>query len=123
MVTNFEEITEELSQEELEFVHLIVKSFLKYTKTNPIKAYEIVARFNAAMVSKELKMRMNEPRLRKFVNHIRSKAIIPIIATSRGYYVSFDQKEIEDQVRSLNERAASIRKCAMGLNNFIAPGP
>jgi hypothetical protein len=123
MVTNFEEHTAELSKDELELIPLLVTGFNNYGKDNPIKAPAVVARMNEYLKNTRFNVRMNEARLRKCVNHIRTKAIIPLIATSNGYYVSHDRQEIENQIRSLRERAASIKRCADGLANFIAQGP
>jgi hypothetical protein len=57
--------------------------------------------------------------LRKLVNHIRVKGILPIIATSQGYYVSYDKQDILDQINSLTQRANSILNSANGLRNFL----
>jgi hypothetical protein len=45
--------------------------------------------------------------------------IMPIIATSQGYYVSHDKQEILDQINSLTQRANSIMNSANGLKNFL----
>lgn len=108
MITNFEEITQELTDEELALVPTFIKSFSKYTKQNPIKAADIVSKWNQSGD----KVKMSQPRLRKICNHIRSNSLLPLIATSSGYYVSNDQAEIERQIKSLTERANSILKCA-----------
>jgi hypothetical protein len=42
-----------------------------------------------------------------------------LIATSQGYYVSYDAQEINAQIQSLVERANSILKSADGLKKFI----
>jgi hypothetical protein len=44
---------------------------------------------------------------------------LPLIATSQGYYVSYDKQEINAQIQSLVERANSILKSAEGLKKFI----
>lgn len=116
MITNFEEITIELTVDELSLVPVFVRSFQKYTKDNPIKASEIVKRWNS---SKSVKIKLSEPRLRKICNYIRSNSLLPLIATSNGYYVSYDKEDIEKQVKSLNERANSIINCAKGLNRYV----
>lgn len=114
MITNFEEITHELTDDELEIVPMFVKSFQKYTKENPIKAVDIVSRWNKSGGT----VKMSQPRLRKICNYIRSNSLLPLIATSSGYYVSNDRDEIEKQIKSLTERANSIMKCAEGLKRM-----
>jgi hypothetical protein len=44
--------------------------------------------------------------------------MLPLIATSDGYYVSYDKIEIEKQIQSLKERAESINRCANGMLVF-----
>lgn len=116
MITNFEDITTELNAQELLLVPVIASAFRKYTISNPIKAPDICNRFNA---SGKYSMTLTEPRLRKIVNYIRCKSIIPLIATSRGYYVSDDVDVIQSQINSLTERANSIMECVHGLKQFI----
>ncbi len=54
---------------------------------------------------------LNEARLRKVINHIRTKGIIPcLIATSSGYYIATEQKEMEDYIESLENRETAIRE-------------
>lgn len=117
MITNFEHLTTELNDKELAIVPSIIKAFKNYTKENPIKAPEIVTRYNANV--KKGAVLLNQPRLRKICNHIRSYGLLPLIATSKGYYVSYDKEEIKLQITSLRERANSIENCAMGMEEFL----
>jgi hypothetical protein len=116
MITNFEKHTEELTADELFMVAPICTAFKKYTKDNPIKSDEIVKRYNA----NKGKTVLTGARLRKIVNYIRANSLMPIIATSSGYYVSHDKEEILKQIKSLNERANSIINCANGLQKFVS---
>lgn len=113
MITNFEEVTCELSEYELRLVPVLIRGFETKTKANPIKAPEIIKSM------KGFGYKISEPRLRKICNHIRSNGLLPLIATSNGYYVSYDRDEIAAQIRSLRERADSINNCANGLTTFI----
>lgn len=117
MVTNFEEHTQNLSEKELAIIPRIILGFKRYSKDNPIKADEIVRKYNANLQKGAVKL--TQPRLRKICNHIRSYALLPLIATSKGYYVSYDKGEIKLQITSLLERARSIENCAIGLQEFI----
>jgi hypothetical protein len=121
MITNFEEITSDLTKDELKLISVLVYSFNKRTKDNPIKAPQIVQAMNNYLKERGEKLRLSEPRLRKLVNYIRVNGMIPLIATSNGYYVSYNRQEIVKQINSLNERATSIKACADGLNKFLAP--
>jgi len=116
MLTNFENITYELTEEELILVPDICEAFRKYTKDNPIKAPEICKRVND---NKLTKTKFTESRLRKICNYIRSNGMIPLIATSNGYYVDYSEEVLQSQIRSLKERASSIFRCAQGLEVFL----
>ena len=45
--------------------------------------------------------------------------MIPLIATSNGYYVDYSKETLEAQIKSLKERASSINRCAQGLETFL----
>ncbi len=119
MLTNFENITQELSDDELSLVPVLVAGFKRHDKNDPIKAPSIVVEMNKYLKNKGVKIKMTEVRLRKIVNHIRSNAIIPLCSTSKGYFCSSDPEEIKSNVQSLFERASSIRRCAEGLASLI----
>ena len=121
MVTNFETITEELSDDEVKLIPILISGFKTHYKVNPIKAPDIISAINAKRDTYNLKAKFTEPRLRKCCNYIRSNGLIPLIATSNGYYVSFDKEEISSQITSLIERSNSILKSAEGLKKFIEP--
>jgi hypothetical protein len=118
MINNFEDFTEELSPDELKLVAPLMNGLRTKTKEHTIKAPDIVKAMNI-FAEKNGLIKITEPRLRKLVNHIRVKGILPIIATSQGYYVSYDKQEILDQINSLTQRANSIIKSADGLRNFL----
>lgn len=115
MITNFEEITQELTADEMVLCRQIVLGLRTKTKDNPIKSDEIVNKMNQA----NPKNKLTGARLRKIINYIRSNGILPVIATSNGYYTSNDKSEIQKQILSLYQRARSIETCADGLKKFI----
>jgi len=118
-ITNFEQHTAELNKDELAMLQAVIDGFRKHGETNPIKAPVIVTQMNEYLSRKKSKLKMNEVRLRKFCNYIRSNSLLPLIATSDGYYVSDDHEKIRSQIKSLRERASSISKCADGLTAFL----
>jgi hypothetical protein len=119
MITNFEEFTNELSSDEMEILPIVVHGFRNYKKNNPIKAELIVTRMNEYLLARGYKTRMTQPRLRKMVNYIRTNGLIPLIATSQGYFTSDCKQTIQEQIKSLQERANSIQRCAAGLVKFL----
>jgi len=119
MITNFEEYTHELTSEEMEILQLVIHGFRAYKKSNPIKAELIVKRMNLYLENNGYKMRLTQPRLRKLVNYIRSNGLLPLIATSNGYFTTDCKQTIQEQIKSLQERANSIKRCASGLEKFL----
>jgi hypothetical protein len=115
MIDNFEELTYELTDVEKKMLPLLISGFKNYTIENPIKEPDIVSRFN----DRNTGLKLSGVRLRKIVNYIRSNGLLPLIATSKGYYVSYDKSIISSQIKSLRQRSFSINNCASGLEKFI----
>ena len=115
MITNFEDITYPLTDQEKKLVKIMINGLKKRIGIGPVKAYEIIEIIN----DKYPDIKFSGPRLRKLTNLIRSLSILPLIATSKGYYVSYDQDTIKSQIKSLEERADAILNSAKGLKKFI----
>lgn len=118
MITNFESITYELNEDELKHVNGLILALKLRTKESAIKAPEIVKSMNIFAERHNL-CKMTEARLRKCINFIRSNSLLPVIGTSIGYYCSYDEKELSDQIKSLTERANSIMDTVFGLNKIL----
>lgn len=116
MITNFEKETSPLTEEEQKYIKLVITGLSTKTKDNPIKSEEICKRLNEKY---NFGCKMTGARLRKITNFIRSEGILPVIATSNGYYCSYDKNEIIEQIQSLNERADAILRSANGLRKFL----
>jgi hypothetical protein len=119
MITNFENYTHELTDQELEILPIVIHGFRAYKKTNPIKSELIVTRMNQYLQYNGYKIKMTGPRLRKMVNYIRSNGLIPLIANSQGYFTSDCKQTILEQITSLQERANSIENAVQGLKKFL----
>lgn len=119
MITNFEKETEKLTDKEIKIVPYLVKGLQSKTAENPIKAPAIVKAMNEFLKDQNINIKMTEPMLRKCIGHIRRENILPIIGTSKGYFVSYDKTKIMEQIKSLNERAESMIATAKALKGFI----
>lgn len=119
MITNFEEITKDLSDEEKRALPQLILLFEQHSVRNPIKEPQVLIVLNTKLELLSIKIKISGPRLRKLCNLIRSNSIIPLIATSKGYYVSYSKKEIQRQIISLVERAEAILSSAEGLEIFL----
>ena len=115
MIKNFEQITKELTAQELALIPVLMSGFRNHGRENPILARDIVRSMNVHLKKYRDPINFTEARLRKCVNHMRTNAIMPLIATKNGYYVSYDSDEIYSQIQSLEERANSINRCVGGL--------
>lgn len=115
MIENFEQITKELTADEKKLIPLLIAGFKAHNLYNPIKAPEIVQKLNANLKRKAI----NEARLRKLTNFIRAKGLLPVIATSKGYYVSYQKETIQSQIRSLTDRAEAIMASVEGLKKWV----
>ncbi len=121
MLVNFEDITQELSDEEKEMIPILIRGFSLRSIDNPIKEPEVCSKINEYLLNNKqyLHLKLTGARLRKCVNYIRTNGLLPLIATSNGYFVSYDRSVIEKQILSLEQRARSIKTCADGLKKFI----
>lgn len=105
MITNFDSHTQELNEYEEKTLQPIVIRGLstKLGKSSAITNKKICATLT------EKGYEISDTRLRKIIHNIRANDLVPLlIATSKGYYVSSDEKEIRDYVQSLSERINSI---------------
>ena len=114
MIKTFEKFTFELTDKEKEILPLLINGFRFYNKNNPIKEPEIVKKFN----ERNGNLKLSGVRLRKLVNYIRVNSLLPLIATSKGYFVSYDKDVLDSQIKSLQQRANSINACADGLKSL-----
>ena len=115
MITGFELRTAPLTDDEKKLVPIIIKGLSQRTRKDlAITGSLICKRINATYGTK-----LSGPRLRKITNFLRSEGILPVIATSNGYYVSYDEKEIRTQIESLSQRRDAIDTAINGLKKFI----
>jgi hypothetical protein len=115
MITNFEELTPKLTSKEKSVLPFLVEILQTTSKQKPQKSNTI----RMLLYLKTLKQTdISQIQLRKLMNLLRKNAILPVIGTSRGYYVSTDPAEIEKQIISLCERANAILNAADGLHEM-----
>ena len=110
MVTNFENETHELTDQELNMVSTVKKILeLHVGKNNPVISDKIM---EDALHMYQINLGTGA-RVRKLINYIRVTGLIPnLAASSRGYWIETDLNELRKYVRSLRERASAIRTVA-----------
>lgn len=138
MITNFEQVTEDLTELEKEFMpevkNIIDLAFRDKTEISqerfvygpyrktPIKQKDLSDLINLKLIQKHgffCNFKINSVRLRKYFNYFRSNGILPLIATSDGCYISNDKQEIEKQIQSMEERARQILRASNGMKKFL----
>src|SRR6187399_3136288 len=117
-ITNFEDTTEALTEKELSALPYVIEGLKRCDKAQ--KSGEVCDLIDMIYAKEHGEpLLVTGVKLRKFVSYIRVNGLLPIIATSRGYFITEDQEEIKKQVKSLYERASQIKKAAQGMENFL----
>ena len=114
MITNFEAITAPLTKRQMEQLPKVI-SLLSQLK-EPVKSPEL-----CRMLTQFTGTKIHGATLRKYTNFIRSKRILPVIATSKGYYLSTDKAVILSQIESMCNRRAALTSAIDGLRKFLSP--
>jgi len=112
MITNFEDITEGLSTNENKIILPRLIELVKWRigRENAITNKKLVH------LLAQMGHDVQETSIRKMINQIRIHGLVGnLLATSKGYYVSNDSKEITKYILSLRERAAAINAVADAL--------
>lgn len=112
MIRGFEEYTQPLTEGMIMNVVPKVAALLKYRKG---------AEF--AITNKEIQrllrhdnITVSDTQVRAIINYIRTNHIVKsILASSKGYYIATDVRELEDYCRSLGQRMNAIGEVRKAL--------
>ncbi len=113
MIAGFNEETKPLTDYERDVLLPVIVSGLrtKHGKRNAVTNSFIIKRMNAASY------KLDAPRLRKIINHIRTNDLIPgLIATSDGYFQAQDEDELIAYEDSLKGREDAIRAVRIAIS-------
>lgn len=119
MITNFEQHTCDLTTSELALTEDIKDAFISCLTAHPQKSDVVEYKINCHLYERRELYKMTATKLRKWCNRFRSTGSLPILASSEGYFLTYDKDEIGKQVKSLRERANSINAAAEGLERFL----
>lgn len=114
MIEGFEKETSPLNDEEKKLIPILIKGLANKDSKDKAMIGKEICRIITLKYSK-----LTEPRLRKITNFLRSEKILPVIATSNGYYVSYDKKEIKKQINSLEQRIEAMQTAVNGLKKWL----
>lgn len=111
MIKGFEEQTQPLTEYEEKILTPVVARGLerKIGSDSAVTNSYIVDRLRP-------RYKVDGPRLRKVINHIRVNGIVPgLIATKTGYYVATTAEEIDSYAESLKGREDAIRSVRLSI--------
>ncbi len=117
MLKGFEIETAPLSEyEEKVLLPVMVRGLHnKFGKGMAVKNGYICDRLKAAGYD------ITEARVRKLISYIRINGLVPrLMASSAGYYISNDRKELADYIGSLKGRELAIRAVREALEEQVA---
>ena len=106
MITGFDKETAPLTEyEERTLLPVMVRSLaVKRGRASAVTSAYICDKLRAKGYD------INGARVRKLINHIRVKGLVPrLIATSDGYYIATDNREMAGYIDSLKGREQAIR--------------
>lgn len=115
MIKGFEDITAVLTEDEMLLVRPMVNSFSKRIgKERAVTSKEIIdAIYNAYNI------KLTGAKVRKYVNYIRHHHLPNLVATSNGYYLTNDYRELKEYYESLDGRESAIRAVKLNLKKYI----
>lgn len=114
MIRNFEKITCNLTEEELQIAQSVMKGLKKFIgKPNAIAGSKMCSGFN-----NNTDHRMEGVKLRKIINHLRNQGE-PICSSSKGYFYPANVQEIKDTCISIQQRVDSQIQVINQLSNHI----
>lgn len=112
MIKGFSNETSPLNDYQLRVLLPVILAGLKdkQGKRNAVTNGYIIGRL------KQQGYRIDAPRLRKVINHIRTNDLIPgLIATSEGYFLAEDEQELMDYEDSLRGREEAIKAVRLAI--------
>ena len=114
MITNFETITQELTEVQKQQANILASILRTTSKKHQFKNKEL-----AFIMFIKHDIKCNAIQVRKMINHIRSSGTLPVIGTSKGYYISFDQDDIKKAIQGQEERIRQQQRAVNGMKKFI----
>lgn len=116
MLPGFEDITFSLTESEMQWAVQIANGLSKRIgPENAITSDEIIKSY-----LEKRSVKLTGPRIRKIVNYIRMHDMVPcLVASSKGYYVTNDPKDLQRYAASLTGRAQAIQALILNVERDI----
>lgn len=115
MLTGFEEIQSDLTDDEKAFARWLVPNLAKHIG----KEMSITNKTIRERLEKMGKGTYSDAFIRRIIHFIRvENLVMGLIATSRGYYVVSNASELKDYIESLEQRENQIRQIRIKAQQY-----
>lgn len=109
MINGFTKETEPLTDLERRLVQPFCNGLKKHVGANNA----VTSKQMIVGIRKTMKVKVNDARVRKIINHIRMNGLVKnLVASSKGYYVENNIHNLKQYIISLEQRAQSIQAVA-----------
>ena len=113
MIQGFTEQTEPLTEYEEQ---TLLPQLVRGLRTKIGKSMSVTNKAIIEGMKKNLGLSISDARVRKLINHIRTKDLVPcLIATSSGYYIAETEQELKEYEESLLGREEAIRNVRLSI--------
>ena len=113
MINGFSEQTEPLTEYEEQ---TLLPQLVRGLRTKIGKSMSVTNKAIIEGMKKNLGLSISDARVRKLINHIRTKDLVPcLIATSNGYYIAETEQELKEYEESLLGREEAIRNVRLSI--------
>ena len=107
-ITTFEIITKPIKAADKQTA---ITLFSKIQPSKRIITTDLIIKYFALVHN----IKLTPSKVRAMIHYLRTEHHAPIIGTSKGYHMAKNQAELNDQIKSLEQRARSIQFVADAL--------
>lgn len=117
MLNGFEDVTYDLTDDELAMVPVIAKGLERYVgKANAVTNADM-----CAGIERTKDVKITSPRMRKLIGYIRDKRIVKrLCASSNGYYIAATRDELKSYIESREQRQREIARGTRALGRDLS---
>jgi len=90
----------------------VVKILSRTSPKSPIKCQDLLEYINKRRFILNY---LVDSELREIIHTIRKQGVLPVISNHTGYYVSYEEEEIQKTYDSLMKRSFAIQEAAVAL--------
>jgi hypothetical protein len=129
MVTGFEELTYSLSAfEKSRILPIVLKGWRDKEENHIVQMKDMIKGLNDYCIKFKITRpnskigkiyKVNGPRMRQIIHYLRvSGKAYNLVATSKGYFITNDEKQLRAFIKSCRERANSFNEVANAMETY-----